>query len=775
MNRFWHITLLSFMLLFAKPAEGQPLSEVKHFGTAEGLKSPAVNCLTQDRDGFIWIGSNMGLTRFDGIHFRTFPIEHRNEGAFALQPRSMAVDSLNRIWINTRRGLFVFDAKNGRFNRPAHPADSAHLQWEHPVNPQILNSIDWQGYLGGARAMLTDREGGTWIGSFYEGLFYLNPSEKLFHSIAHLSADGKPLIVRPICATDGHILVGTENSGLYTLSFDSNGEALMTSVPPFLSDNIQALAADGDRLWIGTFGQGLYRYNLKQQKVEDHFFTGNASWGLTHDYIVCLMQTGDGNLWVGTTGGLFVRSGETGLFHYIGETAEAFIHALAETDDGTVWAGSLNQPLKRIVNEGGAFRAEADSAFSHPCVTSLLTDNSGNLWIGTDSKGVWRRKSDGTYHTTLLSGKLLASSANTMMTDNEGRLWVATFNGLFCMDSRQRTVSRYSQTNGLPSDFFSYGSACVQPDGQMLMGTLNGLVAFTPQKLHMSHASLRPFFTNVRIGDSDTIVSGRLTLNYDAPSVSIDYAAPTYAHQSEVWYRYRVDDGEWTVIQGGDGRIFFSHLSPGSYRISLQAGTNPNIWEGPVAEMLISVSPPWWRTGWACLFYALLFAGMAAMLWRLWRHQAERKALRLQISRLMENKELMRSTAHLSPYALIKDIAAPHSDKTEKFMKSVDGYLDEHVFDSQLSVDGLAYHMNMSTSTFYRRLKATTSMSPNEYIRLFRLKKAAVMLRQGQLPIREVSQRLCYSSVAYFTNCFTHQFGVTPGEYVKRGETIRYT
>ena len=768
MNKYWHIIILSLTLLFAKTAEGQQLLEVKHFGTAEGLKSPTVNCLTQDREGFIWIGSNMGLTRFDGIHFRTFPIEHNDEGAFALQPRSMAVDTLNNIWINTRRGLFVFDSKNGQFNRPEHPADSAHLQWEHPINRQLLDRIDWQEYLGGAHAMLTDREGGTWIGTFYEGLFYLNPSEKPFHSISHKSDDGKPLIVRPICsAADGQILVGTENSGLYTLSYDNKGDTHMASVPPFQSDNIQALASDGENVWIGIFGQGLYLYNLKSKAVAGHFYTGNASCGLTQDYIVCLMLTKDGNLWVGTTNGLFVRENVTGRFCPIEGTSEGFIHALAQTADGTVWAGSLNQPLKRIVNKKGKFQAETDSAFKHPCVTSLLTDNSGSLWIGTDSKGVWQRKSDGAYHMTSLTGRVLGSSVNTMITDNEGRLWASTFNGLFCMDNRQQAVSRYSQANGLPSDFFSYGSACLLPDGQLLMGSLNGLAAFTPQKIHMSHASLRPFFTNVRIGDRDTIVSNHLVLNYDAPSVCIYYAAPTYAHQSEVWYRYKVDDGEWTVIQGGDGRIFFGHLSPGKYHIHLQASTNPNIWEGSVEEMLITVSPPWWRTYWAYLFYTLFVIGIAAILWRLWKHQAERKALREQIARLMENKELMRSTAHLSPYTLIKDITAPHSDKIEKFMKRIDDYLDDHVFDSQLSVDTMAYHMNMSTSTFYRRLKATTSMSPNEYIRLFRLKKAAMMLRQEQLPIREVSQRLCYSSVAYFTNCFTHQFGITPGEYVK--------
>ena len=156
------------------------------------------------------------------------------------------------------------------------------------------------------------------------------------------------------------------------------------------------------------------------------------------------------------------------------------------------------------------------------------------------------------------------------------------------------------------------------------------------------------------------------------------------------------------------------------------------------------------------------------MLWRIWRHRVERDALRQQIAHLLENQELMRSTPQMSPYDLIKDIA-PKNQKGDDFMKRVDDYLEDHVTDNQLGVDTISVHMNMSNSTFYRRMKSATSLSPNEYIRLYRLKKAALLLRQEGKSIREVSEMLCFSSVAYFTNCFSRQFGITPGEY-ERGK-----
>jgi AraC-like DNA-binding protein len=271
-----------------------------------------------------------------------------------------------------------------------------------------------------------------------------------------------------------------------------------------------------------------------------------------------MLLTNEGDLYAGTTNGLFVKKKDATQFVIAEDGHNGFIHALAQTADGKVWIGSLDRYLRFIDTQNAPLKAQTDSTFPHRCVTSLLATQAGVLWIGTDSKGVWRRTADGVYHKPLLSGERLASSANKLTLDADNRLWVSTFNGLFCMDEQQQSVSRYSQYSGLPTDFISYASALLMNNTQMFIIT-----------------------------------------------------------------------------------------------------------------------------------------------------------------------------------------------------------------DRELGVDAVAHHLNMSNSTFYRRIKTASGLSPNEYIRLYRLKKAALMLRQEGLSIREVSERLCFSSVAYFTNSFSQQFGVTPGEYVK--------
>jgi ligand-binding sensor domain-containing protein len=760
--------ILLQLLLLSALTFSQPLLEMKHFGPEEGLNTPSVNCLAQDHDGFIWIGSNLGLTRFDGIHFHTYPITYNDEGAFALQPRQMTIDEQGQVLFRTRVGIFSFNPSTGSFTRQEEHPDSS-LQWEQPIDYRLLDQIDWSGHLKGARTMLKDREGGVWIGSFYEGLFYLSPSSNRFSLITGTTAT-TPLIIRPLCVTnDGTVFVGTENRGLYKLVDGQLRQELMptpANIPSLsISSNIQALVAHDDTLWIGTFGQGIYAYDYKRQHYLEHHIPQNSSNGTEQNAVVCMLMTTEGDLYAGTTNGLFVRKKGARQFVAIEGCHNGFIHALAQTADSKVWIGALDSQLRFIDIKKEPLKAQTDSTFHHRCITSLLATKTGALWIGTDSKGVWLRTPDGAYHKTLLTGERLASSANKLTLDADKRLWVSTFNGLFCMDEQQQTVSRYSQRSGLPTNFISYASGLLI-DTQMLIGTHKGLVSFNPREFIMPNMPLQPFFTNVRIGEQDTLVAESLTIDYNAPSLTIDYAVPTFAHQTEVWYRYRIDNEKWKIVQGGNGSIYFDRLLPGTYQLTLQASMNPNLWEGKEAKFSIKVKAPWWRTPWAYVLYTLMILYTLWMLYRIHRERQRRKVLQEQIERLLQNQLLMRSTPQMSPYEMIKDIT-PKNPNVDDFMERVDSYLEAHIGDRQLGVDMLATHLGMSSSTFYRRMKSTTSFTPNEYIRLFRLKKAAFMLRQEGLSIREVSERLCFSSVAYFTNSFSQQFGVTPGEYVK--------
>lgn len=272
---------------------------------------------------------------------------------------------------------------------------------------------------------------------------------------------------------------------------------------------------------------------------------------------------------------------------------------------------------------------------------------------------------------------------------------------------------------------------------------------------------------HINIGGKDTVATDKLELDYNSPSFYIDYSVPTYAYQNTIYYRYKLEniDKDWIVVNDNLQRIFFSHLSVGNYRLLLQASFNPDHWFGKTIAMNIIVRPPFWKSKWAYVIYMLLAILVFTILFIMWRQYIERRDLKQQITKLLQNQKYLRVTNATSPYAMVKEIMPQKIENN--LLERVDAYLELNICNRNMSVEMLAEYMNMSMSTFYRKLKASSSLSPNDYIKLYRLNMAARMLKEENSQIKMVAEKTGFSSVAYFTNCFVKHFGITPKEFKK--------
>ncbi len=142
------------------------------------------------------------------------------------------------------------------------------------------------------------------------------------------------------------------------------------------------------------------------------------------------------------------------------------------------------------------------------------------------------------------------------------------------------------------------------------------------------------------------------------------------------------------------------------------------------------------------------------------------KLLKEQITNIIKNKELACKNFINSPLSNYKAIAINKMD--EEFMKGLHSTLLKNISDSSLNVETLAQIMNISASTLYRKVKVITDLSPNEYIRIYRLKKGAEMLMNNEYKINEVSYLVGFSSPSYFATSFQKQFNISPSEFVKQ-------
>ena len=138
--------------------------------------------------------------------------------------------------------------------------------------------------------------------------------------------------------------------------------------------------------------------------------------------------------------------------------------------------------------------------------------------------------------------------------------------------------------------------------------------------------------------------------------------------------------------------------------------------------------------------------------------------LKVQIANLIENREHILSHYSSSPLAHIRSIA--HTKTDETFIKKLDNIIFKNISDSSLSVETLAEAMNMSRSTFYRKINEMSNLSPNELVNIARLKKAAELLKSGNYKIYEVAEKVGYNSQTSFGRNFQKQFNMTPSDYM---------
>lgn len=139
--------------------------------------------------------------------------------------------------------------------------------------------------------------------------------------------------------------------------------------------------------------------------------------------------------------------------------------------------------------------------------------------------------------------------------------------------------------------------------------------------------------------------------------------------------------------------------------------------------------------------------------------------LMAQISNLLSNRDNIRKFYFNSPIANMKSMAYTKAD--EGFLDRLNDIINEHIGNSELDVNMIADLMHLSRPTLYRKIRAISDLTPNELIKISRLKKAAELLLQGNMKIYEISEAVGFSSQSYFWSAFIKQFGVSPSKYAK--------
>ena len=132
-------------------------------------------------------------------------------------------------------------------------------------------------------------------------------------------------------------------------------------------------------------------------------------------------------------------------------------------------------------------------------------------------------------------------------------------------------------------------------------------------------------------------------------------------------------------------------------------------------------------------------------------------------SNLIQNREKLRQAFAESPFIAANTMALTKAD--EEFIKKLNEVIRVNYANPEFSMDDMADNLNMSRSNFYRKIKGVLDLSPNEFLRLERLKKAAQLLKEGENRVNEICYMVGFNSPSYFAKCFQKQFGVLPKDF----------
>jgi len=447
--RFFIVLVAGFGIASRSAAGLDPAKALTQYAhgswhVADGLPQDNVISIAQTPDGYLWLGTEEGLVRFDGLRFTVFDRSNTPE-LKSNDICALLVDRMGNLWIGTAgggvvrmtQGKFVaFTTQNGLSN------DSVLSLCEG------LDNAIWIGTEGGG------------VNRFMDG------KVTVFNAKAGLADDAVYSIA---AAKDGSVWFGT-GGGISQLKDGSFRNFTVQQGLP--NKNVRALFEDRDGiLWVGTNGGGLSQFR------GGHFKTFTTKDGLSSNAVFSVYQDKEGTLWIGTVGGGLNRwsKGKFTPYKTAPDNARQDVWGFLQDREGTLWICS-GDGLSQL-RDGQATAYSSVEGLSSDIVLPIYEDREGNLWIGTAGGGLNRfRNGQFTSYTTRqgLSDNVVLSLGE----DHDGSLWVGTRHGLDQMKDGKFKV--YTTKDGLPNDIV----LCMWPDrdGNLWLGTRSGLGRFQAGK-----------------------------------------------------------------------------------------------------------------------------------------------------------------------------------------------------------------------------------------------------------------------------------------------------
>ncbi|MCM1178275.1 MAG: response regulator [Bacteroides sp.] len=511
--------------------------------------------------------------------------------------------------------------------------------------------------------------------------------------------------------TQDILWAGTDGQGLWAIYDDAFNMGKVSSAVMFKSGKapVRSFFKDGDRLFVGTKGNGIFvmesdslvgRYDRNngladnsvyafERGYNDDVFIGTGEYGLN----VLSLKTGEisrilpddnclfnevydikrddsnGYLWIGTYGCGLIRlrlEYHGGKYHI----AESLRYANSKERHGSInsnivfplllespdvlWVGTKGGGLDRLDIRTGTFThstvsTEAGSISSND-VSSLFFSRDSTLWVGT-SYGLDRMISCNGRTCTFASytdvDGLGNNSTHGIAEDSSGKLWISTSGGLSVFNPGEKSFINYSNDDALQNNEYADG-ACLIDGNTVYFGGVDGYNMFNPDEIHRRPYMPRIVFSGIKImGNAPQPFSEDLTLRHDENFFDIRFSAIEFIDNSKCEYAYMLEGFNTGWVYTGSGVASFTNVPPGKYTFKVKCTNGDKVWNGETADISIRIMRPWWNTIAANILYILALIALTYLI-AMFFNERVRQRHALEIESLKKKKLVDTYEAKLS-------------------------------------------------------------------------------------------------------------------------------
>ncbi|UCH14893.1 MAG: hypothetical protein JSV22_02740, partial [Bacteroidales bacterium] len=487
------ISLVFFITTYSGYSQSH-IIKFQNYSIEEGLSNPYIQCIYQDRRGYLWIGTSDGLNRFDGYTFKIYRFNESDTNSLSgVLVRAIYEDSNSNLWIGTERGglcLYRYDFDNFR-------RFTGKIYNNYTLTGKQVNSI------------VEDHNKNLWLGT-NDGLYCYQHETGSLAKYSNNVYDSSSLINDVVNViyidSDSLLWIGTdngldymdkENNSFVHFQFNQKGQA------DYRYNRVMSLEEDSyNNIWAGTYLGGLKKINKADRSFTNYILEKD---GLRSQTIRAILEDRNDNLLIGTRGGLYIfniKSGQSGLIEHDDYNPYSLSHnsvlSIFKDQKSDIWIGTrsglsyLNQNIQIFKHYKSASN---DRRFlNNPEIWEFMEDSKGDIWIGTEAGGVniFNRGSGEfiyLFDTRPFKG-FTERNVKALLEDNYGRVWIGTFmGGIILYDREKQNVSVFKNNFNDPHSLCDdrVWDIFQDSESQIWIGTENGLDRYDPERKIFVH------------------------------------------------------------------------------------------------------------------------------------------------------------------------------------------------------------------------------------------------------------------------------------------------